>query len=77
MTDVGKCPNCGGNNQYQTETAANGGYGPMLLHGLGGFIFNNPKMRVVVCGGCGYMRMFAGKAAVDQLDSSPRWKPTS
>lgn len=73
MANAGKCLNCDGRNQYENETAANGGYGPLLLQGLRRSVFTNPRMRVIVCADCGHMQMFASNAAMEQLAASARW----
>lgn len=69
-----KCPECGGRNLHESKpTAANGGYGPEFLPGLGKF-FSGPKVTIVLCEECGLMRFFAEKEALSNLRDSAKWK---
>ena len=67
-----KCPECDGSNLFCTETDSGGGYGPMLLRGLGGFL-RMAKFRVVVCGDCGLTRFYAEPSARSKLPQAKAW----
>ncbi len=67
-----QCPECGGHSLHQTTTRSGGGYGPILLPGLGRFL-RLADFRVVVCGDCGLTRFYASEDARSQLPSTKRW----
>jgi predicted nucleic-acid-binding Zn-ribbon protein len=67
-----KCPDCGGSNLFCTGSISGGGYGPMLLPGLGGFL-RPAKFRVVVCGDCGLTQFYAEPSAREKLPRANAW----
>ncbi len=67
-----KCPECDGRNLFFTEVSSGGGYGPILLPGLGR-LFRLAKFRVLVCEGCGLTRFYAEPNARAKLPTSRRW----
>jgi len=66
------CPECAGANLYCTETNSGGGYGPILLPGLGGFI-RLARFQVVVCADCGLTRFYAEPNARAKLARARAW----
>jgi hypothetical protein len=70
------CPACGERTLFVSEPqGANGGYGPELLPGLGGWL-SRAKMRIVLCKSCGLMRLFGDQAALDRLGNpGSGWRP--
>ena len=66
------CPECRGANLYSTETCAGGGYGPILLPGLGGFM-RLARFQVVVCADCGLTRFYAEHNARAKLPRARAW----
>jgi predicted nucleic-acid-binding Zn-ribbon protein len=67
------CPECGRQNTFTTITSAGGGYGPMLLPNLGGFM-RFPKFEVVVCADCGLTRFYAVAEARARLPTTRNWR---
>jgi hypothetical protein len=75
MADREACVECGAKSLFVSPAAAaNGGQGPELLRGLGGWL-SRAKMRVVVCKACGLMRLYAEDEACDRLGNPNGWKP--
>jgi len=73
MTENLTCPNCGGENLYQgPQVNAGGGYAPILIPGLGGFLIP-PKFQPVVCEDCGLTRFFASQEARSKISQSRKW----
>jgi predicted nucleic-acid-binding Zn-ribbon protein len=70
-TDV-SCPECGAKSLYRTTTNANGGHGPSLLPGLGGF-FRFAQFEVVACAACGLTRFYAEQPARTKLPTARQW----
>jgi hypothetical protein len=73
MTNPKPCPECGQKNLFVTTTKSGGGYGPMLLPGLGGFFADLPTFEVVVCADCGLTRFFASDKARSKLPTAKKW----
>lgn len=71
-TDV-SCPECGAKPLYRTTTHANGGHGPSLLPGLGGF-FRFAQFEVIACAACGLTRFYADAAARAKLPRAHQWE---
>jgi len=67
------CPECGSENLHYATTNSGGGYGPMLLPGLGSFLAP-AQFRVVLCGDCGLTRFFAERSALAKLVKSRAWR---
>ncbi len=67
------CPECSGSNLFCTETNSGGGYGPILLPGLGRFL-RMAKFRVVVCADCGLTRFYAEPNALAKLPAANAWR---
>ena len=68
------CPECGRQNLYATTTNSGGGYGPMLLPRLGGFL-RMAVFQVVVCADCGLTRFYAEPEARGKLPMAKAWRP--
>jgi len=68
-----KCPECGGQELFSTTTGSGGGYGPILLPGLGSFL-RLAKFRVVVCAACGLARFYADEQARARLPQAKVWR---
>ena len=66
------CPECGHGNLYESCDVSTGGMGSNLLPGLEGVFFYG-KLRVVVCEGCGLMRLYAAPDALEKLSESGKW----
>ncbi|NBV24698.1 MAG: hypothetical protein EBS05_22605 [Proteobacteria bacterium] len=79
-TDRKNCPECGTQSLFQSTTNAGGGYGPVLLPGLGKMAFWGkvqtvmPQFRVVVCAACGLTRFYAEAAACARLPEADNWQ---
>jgi len=73
MNTVKPCPECGKTNLFVTTTNSGGGYGPMLLPKLGGFIVP-ATFEVVVCADCGLTRFFASPDARNRLATTKNWR---
>ena len=69
-----KCPESDGQDLYFTETNSGGGYGPILLPGLGRFM-RLARFRVLVCAGCGLTRFYATQDARAKLPAAKAWRP--
>jgi hypothetical protein len=68
------CPECGSGNQYfRPNVDVSSGYGPNLLPGTAG-LFRSPKMHVVVCKDCGFMRFFAMEGTLEHIDERSGWE---
>lgn len=77
MEPLAPCPNCGGNTLYEGPgTSSGGGYAPLYLPGLGGFL-RSAKFVLVICRDCGLTRFFAESAARKRLKESGKWKQVS
>ena len=70
--DPRTCPECAGHSLYQTTTRSGGGYGPILLPGLGRFL-RMADFHVIVCADCGLTRFYAEQDARAQLLAAKRW----
>ena len=71
---IAACPNCGGNQLYQTDpVSAGGGHAPNYLPGLGSF-FAAEKFVLVLCRDCGLTRFFARPEALAKLNESAKWR---
>jgi predicted nucleic-acid-binding Zn-ribbon protein len=69
-----QCPNCGGEDLYRNgPVSSGGGYGPVLLPDLGGWL-HFAKMTIVVCADCGLTRFFADPEATGKLPKSDHWR---
>lgn len=68
-----KCPECGLENIYATTTNSGGGYGPILLPQLGGFL-RMAAFEVLVCANCGLTRFYADAAARTKLPGANKWR---
>jgi predicted nucleic-acid-binding Zn-ribbon protein len=66
-----QCPNCGGENLYQTKPVSTGPEAP-FLPGLGGFLYY-AQFVTVACSDCGLIRFFADPNATSKLPQSDRW----
>ena len=73
-SDSRACRDCGGHSLYRTTASSGGGYGPILLPGLGRFL-KMADFHVVVCADCGLTRFYAAAEALAKLRSSSRWSP--
>lgn len=74
-SDKTRCPACGADEIYHRKTGANGGYGPRLLQGLGGF-FRPASMDVYLCAACGYLRFFADRESRKKVTDTFSWHRT-
>lgn len=72
-TPTSHCPECEGLSLFRTTTASGGGYGPILLPGLGRFM-RVADFEVVVCADCGLTRFYASEDARSQLGGARRWQ---
>ena len=74
-TQAGNCPECHSDQvyRYKEEIEAGGAYGPILLPKLNSKILSFAMMLPVVCGECGFIRLFASKDARDKLETSKHW----
>lgn len=70
--DPRTCPECGGQNLHQTSVSNGGHAGHTILPGLGGWLLP-AGWRVVVCGDCGLVRLYADATALNKLTGSNRW----
>ena len=68
-----QCPECYGQNLYTAYVNSGGGYGPMLLPGLGSFL-TMAQFKVVVCGECGLARFFVEPSALAKLPKARAWR---
>jgi predicted nucleic-acid-binding Zn-ribbon protein len=67
------CPECDGTNLFvRRDVGVKGPYGPNLLPGAGGFFFG-PRVTVVVCKDCGYVRHFAEAETRAKIGSDSGW----
>ena len=73
MKNVKPCPECGQKNLFATTANSGGGYGPILLPGLGS-LFSMAKFDIVACADCGLTRFFAATEARDKLAASEKWQ---
>ncbi len=70
---IAPCPNCGGNQLYESEPiSAGGGHAPNYLPGLGNF-FRAEQFRLVLCRDCGLTRFFARPEALVKLGEATKW----
>ena len=70
---IAPCPNCGGNQLYQSDPiSAGGGHAPNYLPGLGSF-FRAEQFLLVLCRDCGLTRFFARPEALAKLGESAKW----
>lgn len=67
------CPSCSSKDLFKTHTAANGGYGPVLLPRLGE-LFRKAKFDLYLCGKCGHLSFFADEESLAALDRSGQGK---
>lgn len=67
------CPECSGNELWQSEVDSGAGWGPKLLPGLGSMLMYAPLF-AVVCRRCGHVRFFAGRSALDKLPDVSNWQ---
>jgi hypothetical protein len=69
------CPHCGSSEIFRSKAiSAGGGHAPNLLPGLGKW-YAAAKINLVICRGCGLMRMFAEQEALDKLTDTDDWTP--
>ncbi|PCJ71065.1 MAG: hypothetical protein COA62_00065 [Rhodobiaceae bacterium] len=69
------CPECKSDNIFQYKKAFElPGAGGELLPKLGRNIFSLAKILPVVCGDCGFVRLFAAQGARDKLEASKAWE---
>jgi predicted nucleic-acid-binding Zn-ribbon protein len=74
MTRPKDCTQCGSHNQlFHPNVDAMGAYGPNLVPGGGGLI-TQPKIHVVVCKDCGFIRFFATEKTLERITNSKRWE---
>ena len=67
------CPECGSSELLtHSDISTRGGYGPDLLPGSGG-VFTSPKMRAVVCRGCGLIRYYASQETLKKIVQKGEW----
>jgi predicted nucleic-acid-binding Zn-ribbon protein len=72
-TKIAPCPNCGGNQLYQSDpVSAGGGHAPDYLPGLGSFL-RAEKFTLVLCRDCGLARFFARPEALPKLGDASKW----
>ena len=77
MEPLSPCPNCGGRTLYEgPSVSSGGGYAPVYLPGLGGFV-RAARFVVVVCRDCGLTRFFASPEARAKLQESRKWRPVT
>jgi hypothetical protein len=75
MSKVKPCPTCGSNDIYRSEpVSAGGGHAPNLLPGLGRW-YASATLYLVICRGCGMMRMFASPDALERIGDRDEWSP--
>jgi predicted nucleic-acid-binding Zn-ribbon protein len=67
------CPECKSPNLFCIETNSGGGYGPILLPRLGGFL-RMARFCVVVCADCGLTRFYAEPGARAKLPRANGWR---
>ena len=69
------CPECRSDKvyRYKEEIPSGGAYGPNLLPKLNPSILSEAMMLPVVCGDCGYIRLFASQDALRKIESSKHW----
>ena len=69
------CPECDSKDIYQCqdaiETTTISGE---LLPKLGSGMFTSAKVRPVICGNCGNLRLYVSKAAIEKMKTSEHWK---
>jgi len=75
MESLSPCPNCGSRALYRSEEVeATSTHGPNILPWLGRFL-HRARMSLVLCQGCGYVRLFADAEARAKVSESKKWKP--
>lgn len=74
-SDKVRCAACGADEIYHRNTGANGGYGPRLLQGLGGFL-RPATMDVYLCAACGYLQFHADKESRKKVTGTVHWHRT-
>lgn len=72
---MSNCPECRSDKiyRYKEEIQSGGAYGPTLLPKLNSKMLSEATMLPVVCGNCGYIRLFASQDALRKLESSKHW----
>ena len=69
------CPECSSKEVFrykdEIETTQLSGE---LLPKLGSGVFTSAKVRPVVCGNCGFVRLYASKEATEKLKASRQWQ---
>ena len=69
------CPECAGANLFvRREVGVYGGYGPNLLPGTRG-VFFGPRVAVLVCKDCGFIRFFAEEKTLAKIGPQNGWEP--
>jgi len=75
MESLSPCPNCGSRALYRSEEVeATSTHGPNILPWLGRFLYR-ARMSLVLCQGCGLVRLFADAEARAKVSESKKWKP--
>ena len=72
-TNFQKCPECESESLYRAAVNSGGGYGPMLLPGLGSFL-TMAQFKVILCGNCGLTRFYAEPSALAKLPKARAWR---
>ena len=69
------CPECNSDKvyRYKEHIEAGGAYGPNLLPKLASGMFSTARLLPVVCIECGYLRLYASKVAMSQIETSEHW----
>ena len=70
---IDHCTVCDSKAVYHRTIWANGGYGPRLLQGLGGW-FRPAKMEVYLCSDCGHTALFADEESRKAVKERFAWK---
>ncbi len=73
MSESRTCRACGNDRVLMTRVAARGGYGPDLLPGVGGRVFQVPRFEMYVCSDCGLVDFVVPQEYLPIIRSSKKW----